>query len=106
MVKAASGKLTSSGTFTATRLESFHPYGCDTHGFPSNFCGGLAVFRAHVVEHPASGGTKQLNTVFAIDCLIGHPPRGAKEVITFDLPRLDFDKPVSGDNVFVAKHAT
>ncbi|MGN6168334.1 MAG: hypothetical protein ACTHQQ_09210, partial [Solirubrobacteraceae bacterium] len=104
MVKTPKGKLASFGTFTATRLKSFKPYGCDTHGFPSNFCGGLAVFRARVVERLASGATKRLNTMFAIDCLIGHPPPGAKEVITFDLPRLDFDTPVSGDNLFVAKH--
>ena len=104
-VKAPSGKLTSSGTFTATGLKSFHPYGCDTSGFPKNYCGGLAVFRAHVVEHVASGRTKQLNTVFAIDCKIGHQPKAAMEVITFDLPGLDFDTPVSGDNVFV-KHVT
>jgi hypothetical protein len=107
--KAADGTLLGSGTFTVTSLTSFAPFGCGVAGgqpLPPNLCGGFAVFRVHVVGHPASGGTEEFNALFTIDCLLGNPPPGAQEAITFDIPGvINFDTPVSGGNLFVAKHA-
>lgn len=74
--------------------------------YQADFCGGLAVFQVHAIGHPASGGTEQFDGVFTIDCLVGSPPPGATEGVTFDIPGLiNFDTPVSGQNLFVAKHA-
>jgi hypothetical protein len=113
--KDASGKVVARGTFTVTRrLRSFDPFGCGVAGhqkIPANFCGGFTVFAVHGVGHPASGGTVQFNAVLAVDCLLGHPPTGGKkgirarkEGITFDIPgSIKFDKPVSGETLFVAK---
>jgi hypothetical protein len=106
--RAADGTLLGSGTFTVTRLTSFDPFGCGVAGgepIPANFCGGFAVFPVHVVGHPASGGTEEFDAAFTIDCLVGSPPPGAEEAITFDIPGvIDFDTPVSGENLFVSKH--
>jgi hypothetical protein len=106
--KAADGTVLATGTFSVTRLTSFAPFGCGVAGgqpLPPFLCGGFAVFQVHVVGHPVSGGTEQFNAVFTIDCQIGSPPPGAMEGITFDAPGIGFDTPVSGETLFVAKHA-
>lgn len=84
------GNLVGSGTWTATRVQSFTLWGCDA-GFPPNFCGGLLVLSVHLV---AAGGAPAFDGVLTVSCLIGaNVPAGAQEGITLDIPGvINFDK--------------
>jgi hypothetical protein len=102
------GKLLASGTFTVTSVSSFDSFGCGVAGgepLPADFCGGFAVLPIHVVAHPASGGTAEFGAVFTITCVVGdRVPTGAEEAVTVDVPGVvNFDRPVSGENLFVKK---
>ena len=106
--RAANGTLLATGTFTVTGVSSFASFGCGVVGgepAPANFCGGFAVFPVHVVGHPVSGGTEEFDAVFTITCLVGgHVPTGAEEAVGLDIPGVvNFDHPVSGENLFVKK---
>ncbi len=91
--KNASGTVLASGTWTATRLSSFHGYGCGGNGFPDNFCGG----RAEMLIHLSLGPDATLH----IDCLIGSPPKGAFEGVTVAVHGVrNFNKPTSGATLF------
>jgi hypothetical protein len=106
--RTAGGELLASGTFTVTSVSSFSSFGCGVAGgepFPADFCGGYAVLPIHIVAHPASGGTAEFGAVFTITCVVGdHVPTGAEEAVTVDVPGVvNFDRPVSGENLFVQK---
>lgn len=108
--RAANGTVLGSGTFDVERLTSFQSFGCgvaEGQPLPPDFCGGKAVMEADVVGHPASGGTEEFDAVFTITCLVGdRVPAGAEEVAALDIPGvIDFNKPVSGENLFVKKPA-
>jgi hypothetical protein len=107
--KAANGTVLATGTFEVERLASFHPFGCgvaEGQPLPPNFCGGRVVMPVEIVAHPASGGTVELDGVLTITCLVGdRVPPGAEEVDELNIPGVnDFDRPVSGENLFVKKH--
>jgi hypothetical protein len=91
---------TFSGTWTATGLVDFQPYGCGQvfgNPLPPNFCGGRVVFdvTATTPFGPQSG---QL-TVF---CVIGSPPPSAEEGITAVIPSVgDFSRQIHGMNHYV-----
>lgn len=106
--RAADGTLLGTGTFTVLRLTSFRSYGCgvaEGEPVPPDFCGGRVVLPIHVVGHPAAGGTEEFDGVLTITCLVGDSvPAGAQEVVEFDIPGvIDFNRPVSGENLFVKK---
>lgn len=106
--RASDGTLLGSGTFTVLRLTSFKSFGCgvaEGQPLPANFCGGRAVLPVHVVGHPASGGTEEFDAVLTIVCVVGDQvPAGAEEVAALDIPGvINFDQPVSGENLFVKK---
>jgi hypothetical protein len=107
--RASGGTLLASGNFTVLRVTSFDPFGCgvaEGEPLPSNFCGGLVVLPVHVVGHPVAGGTEEFNAVMTITCLVGDRiPPGLEENVAFAIPGLiDFDQPVSGENLFVKKN--
>ncbi|MDQ2910931.1 MAG: hypothetical protein M3R39_07955 [Actinomycetota bacterium] len=105
------GVGTFTGTWTATDLLAFQPYGCGVVHFPSgdvtippNFCGGR--IDARVVLTAASGA--QFGGVIQITCVIGSVPTGVAdstgpvEGVRLNVPGVDnFNKSVAGMNVFI-----
>ena len=93
------------GTFTLTRLITFQFYGC---GFFENFdlqdptlCGGRALFAVRFT--PAVGAP--FDGTIEINCQIhgasNQAPPGTSEGIKVNMRGVDFNKHVSGDNVFI-----
>ncbi len=96
--KDPDGNVIGGGTWTATDLISFHPYGSgEAQGLPSNFWGGQAIIRVHLVAGPV-----EADGWMTVDCELGKVPGGAAEGTTLDVPGLiHFNDPVSGFTVFV-----
>jgi len=101
------------GTWTATSLVSFTPYGCGVRGgapVPANFCGGLATMTVHVsgtlVNPPA--GHVEIDAILVVDCKLGTPPATAHEGIKLDgrpaAPNFDMtnDSP-NGETIFLSR---
>ena len=93
-----------SGTFTLTRLVAFQFYGCgevEDILLPSNFCGGRAVFRFHATA--ATG--EQRDGLYEVNCQIhdpgGQAPPGTSEGVKANARGVNFNKHVTGDNLFV-----
>src|SRR5919108_110686 len=94
-----------SGTFTLTRLIAFQFYGCgEVEGteLPPDFCGGRAIFRFHAtstLNGEETGGNSEVN------CQIHDPggktPRGTSEGVKANARGINFNKHVTGDNLFV-----
>ncbi|HEV2118676.1 MAG TPA: hypothetical protein VGS11_01005 [Candidatus Bathyarchaeia archaeon] len=99
----ADGSVLAQGTWKATRLLSFTPYGSGSvQGLPANFQGGLAkigiTLRANLGDR-----TTVLHGILAVDCVLGHPPSTDKEGVTLTVPNLiTFDTKVSGFTLFIA----
>jgi len=95
---AASG----SGTWVATQLLSFQPYGCGVifgTPIPPNLCGGKLILRV-VLTDSTSG--QQFDGVLWVQCLIGNPPPSAAEGARLNIVGVNnFNKIVSGGNVYV-----
>jgi len=96
------------GTFTLTRLIAFQFYGCGEVttpdgrvGLPDNFCGGRAVFAFHAT---ASTG-EQRDGLYEVNCQIhdpgGQAPPGTSEGVKANARGVNFNKHVTGDNLFV-----
>jgi hypothetical protein len=93
-----------SGTFTLTRLVAFHFYGCgevDDTALPADFCGGRATFRFHST---ATTG-EQRDGLLEVNCQIhdpgGRTPPGTSEGVKVNARGVNFNKHVTGDNLFV-----
>ena len=93
-----------SGTFTLTRLIAFQFYGCgEVEGteLPPDFCGGRAIFRFHATS---STGEETVG-LYEVNCQIHDPggktPRGTSEGIKANARGINFNKHVTGDNLFV-----
>jgi hypothetical protein len=93
-----------SGTFTLTRLIAFQFYGCgEVEGtqLPPNFCGGRAVFGFHATS---STGEETVG-LYEVNCQIHDPggttPRGTSEGVKANARGINFNKHVTGDNLFV-----
>jgi hypothetical protein len=93
-----------SGTFTLTRLVAFQFYGCgevEDTPLPPDFCGGRALFAFHSV---ASTG-EQRDGLYEVNCQIHDPggkaPRGTSEGVKANARGTNFNKHVTGDNLFV-----
>jgi len=103
---SATGTFTSqssgSGTWVATQLLAFQPYGCGIlfgMPIPPNLCGGKLILRL-VLTDSSSG--QQFNGVLWVFCVIGNPPTSAGEGARLDIIGVNnFNKIVSGGNVFV-----
>ena len=103
---SATGTFTSpssgSGTWVATQLLDFQPYGCGIifgTPIPPNLCGGKLILRV-VLTDSTSG--QQFAGILWVFCLIGNPPPSAGEGARLDIIGVNnFNKIVSGGNVYV-----
>lgn len=105
----AAGTVLGGGTWTATDLIAFQPYGCGVVAFPdpdvilpSNFCGGKLKLR---VELTTPGGT--FDGILTVFCIIGpNPPNSHEqpigEGVTLDIAGvINFNHTGGGMNVYV-----
>jgi hypothetical protein len=99
------GNALESGTWVATQLLSFQPYGCGVVlGFPipANLCGGKLIMRVQLTSESA-----QFDGVLWVFCIIGPNPPNSHDDPSGEGARLDiigvnnFNKIVSGGNVYV-----
>lgn len=103
---SATGTFTSpssgSGTWVATQLLDFQPYGCGIifgTPIPPNLCGGELILRVALTD---STSGQQFDGVLWVQCLIGNPPPSAAEGARLDIVGVNnFNKTVSGGNVYV-----
>jgi hypothetical protein len=97
------------GTFTLTGLVAFQFYGCGevnadggTVSLPPNFCGGRAIFTFHATSSVTGD---QVDGLYEVDCQIhdpgGQAPPGTSEGVTANARGTNFNKHVTGDNLFV-----
>jgi hypothetical protein len=93
-----------SGTFTLTRLIAFQFYGCgevDDTPLPPDFCGGRAIFRFHATS---TTGEERVGN-YEVNCQIHDPggstPPGTSEGVKANARGVNFNKHVTGDNLFV-----
>jgi len=103
----ATGMYTSqasgSGTWVATQLLDFQPYGCGVIfgiPLPPNLCGGKVILRV-VLTDSTSG--QQFDGTIWVFCLIGpNPPNSAQEGTRLNIVGVNnFNNIVSGGNVYV-----
>jgi len=97
------------GTFTLTRLITFQFYGCgevtDEDGnpieLPPDFCGGRVLFAIHYTSYTGAEGTAQ----YEVNCQIhdpgGQAPPGTSEGVKANARGINFNRHVTGDNLFV-----
>ncbi len=96
------------GTFTLTRLVAFQFYGCgqvDTpdgpFDLPPFLCGGRVVFGVHAT----SSTGQQTDGLYEVNCQIHNPggqaPPGTSEGVKVNARGVNFNKHVTGDNLFV-----
>ena len=96
--------LAGGGSFTSSwivnRLVDFQPYGCGViFGTPIEdfLCGGRVS-----LDVTFTGPAGSLPGRITIYCLIGSPPPSAEEGVVVNVPGIaNFNKQVSGDNVYV-----
>jgi len=94
------GGGSASGTWAATGLVAFQPYGCGVvfgDPLPPDFCGGRVVL--DVTLSTALGLVPAQLTIY---CLIGAPPASAAEGIRLVIPGvINFNEVVGGDNIYI-----
>jgi hypothetical protein len=97
------GGETLTGTWTATKLLSFQPYGCGVvfgTPLPDNLCGGRLLMRVTLV--PDADPSLSLQARLWIYCLIGAPPPSASEGVRLSVPGvINFNTVVGGENVYI-----
>jgi hypothetical protein len=104
----AGATLIESGTFMLTRLVAFQFYGCgevtedgETIPLPSDFCGGRAIFAFHAT----SSTGEETSGLYEVNCQIHDPgaqaPPGTSEGSKANARGVNFNKHVTGDNLFV-----
>ena len=87
-----------SGTWVATQLLSFVPYGC-LPAPHANFCGGQLMLQVLLTD---STSGQQFQGVLWVFCLIGNPPTSAQEGARLDIiGKNNFNRIVSGLNFYV-----
>jgi hypothetical protein len=98
-----------SGTFTLTRLVAFQFYGCGEvttpdgpFPLPPDLCGGRVIFAFHAVS---SSTSEQRDGLYEVNCQIhdpgGQAPPGTSEGVKANARGINFNKHVTGDNLFV-----
>ena len=92
------------GTFELTRLVAFQFYGCGEAGgtpLPPEFCGGRAIFGFESTSTTGEGR----DGLIEVNCQIhdpgGHTPPGTSEGVKANAHGVNFNKHVTGDNLFV-----
>jgi hypothetical protein len=96
------------GTFELTRLVAFQFYGCgevtaegETMSLPPDLCGGRVILEVHATS--ATG--EERDALYEVNCQIhdpgGHTPPGTSEGIKINARGVNFNKHVTGDNLFV-----
>jgi hypothetical protein len=104
----AGSTVLETGTFTLTRLVAFQFYGCgevtmegERIPLPPDFCGGRAIFAVHAV----SSTGEQATGLGEVNCQIhdpgGQAPPGTSEGVKINARGINFNKHVTGDNLFV-----
>jgi hypothetical protein len=100
----AGATVVEQGTFELSRLVAFQFYGCgEVEGttLPPNFCGGRALFAFHAT---ASTG-EQRDGLYEVNCQIhdpgGQTPPGTSEGVKANARGVNFNKHITGDNLFV-----
>lgn len=97
-----------SGTFTLTRLVAFQFYGCGEVttpdgpiSLPPDFCGGRVIFAFHAT----SSTGEETDGLYEVNCQIhdpgGQAPPGTSEGVKANARGINFNKHVTGDNLFV-----
>jgi hypothetical protein len=97
-----------SGTFTLTRLVGFQFYGCGEVTMegvriqlPPDFCGGRAILAVHATSATGERG----DGLRKVNCQIhdpgGQAPPGTSEGVKVNARGINFNKHVTGDNLFV-----
>ena len=98
------GTVLESGTFTLTRLTAFQFYGCgEVEGIslPPDFCRGRAIFGAHATTSTGEQGDGLLEVNCQIHDPGGQTPPGTSEGVKVNARGINFNKHVTGDNLFV-----
>ena len=97
-----------SGTFTLTRLVAFQFYGCGEVttpdgpiSLPPDFCGGRVI----LAFHATSSTGQETDGLYEVNCQIhdpgGQAPPGTSEGVKANARGTNFNKHVTGDNLFV-----
>jgi hypothetical protein len=97
-----------SGTFTLTRLVAFQFYGCGEVttpdgpiSLPPDFCGGRVI----LAFHATSSTGQEIDGLYEVNCQIhdpgGQAPPGTSEGVKANARGTNFNKHVTGDNLFV-----
>jgi hypothetical protein len=98
-----------SGAFSLNRLVAFQFYGCGEVTtpdgritLPSNLCGGRAIFAVHA---RSSITGEEVDGLYEVNCQIhdpgGQTPPGTSEGVKVNARGINFNKHVTGDNLFV-----
>jgi hypothetical protein len=96
------------GTFTLTRLVAFQFYGCGEVttpdgpvSLPPDFCGGRVI----LAFHATSSTGEETDGLYEVNCQIHDPggkaPPGTSEGVKANARGVNFNKHVTGDNLFV-----
>ncbi len=105
----AGGNEIDHGSFSLTRLVAFQFYGCgevtaggERISLPANLCGGRAIFAVDAVS--AVNGEHHPG-LYEVNCQIhdpgGQAPPGTSEGVKVNARGINFNKHVTGDNLFV-----
>jgi hypothetical protein len=96
------------GTFELTRLVAFQLYGCgevtvegEAVPLPPDLCGGRVILEVHATS--ATG--EERDALYEVNCQIhdpgGQTPPGTSEGVKINARGINFNKHVTGDNLFV-----
>jgi hypothetical protein len=105
----AGATVLDSGTFRLTRLVAFQFYGCGEVTVEGvritllpNFCGGRVIFAVHATSLVTG---EQTDGLYEVNCQIhdpgGQTPSGTSEGVKVNARGINFNKHVTGDNLFV-----
>jgi hypothetical protein len=97
------------GTFRLTRLVAFQFYGCGEVTtpdgrilLPPDFCGGRVILAFHATSSTTG---EQTDGLYEVNCQIhdpgGQAPPGTSEGVKANARGVNFNKHVTGDNLFV-----
>jgi hypothetical protein len=103
----AGSTVLETGTFTLTRLVAFQFYGCgevtedgEQIPLPPDFCGGRAIFSVHATSSTGEEGDGLLEVNCQIHDPGGQAPPGTSEGVKVNARGINFNRHVTGDNLF------